>query len=134
MRQPQQHRLFNLPSDVGLSDVLSKRAGKEVIHRVHADLRLFVVPAGALPPNPQELIMQELFDAVLNRMAEKFDLVVLDTPAAAEAADAEILAAKAGAAIMLTRKNRTKNSSLIAAMECLTRSGVKVIGSVFNDY
>jgi protein-tyrosine kinase len=134
MRHPQQHRLFNLPSNVGLSGLLSKLAGKEVIHRVHPDSRLFVVPAGALPPNPQELIMQELFDAVLGRMAKQFDLVVLDTPAAAETADAEILAAKAGAAIMLTRKNRTRNSSLLAAMECLTRSGVKVIGSVLNDY
>jgi protein-tyrosine kinase len=134
MRHPQQHRLFNLPSEVGLSWLLTGRAGKEIVHRIHPDLRLFVAPAGQLPPNPQELLIRDVFGVVLSRFSKQFDLVVLDTPAAAETADAEILAARAGAAIMLTRRNHTSHASLLAAMECLTRSGVQVIGSVLNEY
>jgi protein-tyrosine kinase len=134
MRHPQQHRLFNLSADVGLSWLLTGRAGKEIIQRVHPDLRLFVVPAGAIPPNPQELLIRDVFSVVLSRFAEQFDLVILDTPAAAETADAEILAARAGAAIMLTRRNHTSHARLLAAMECLTRSGVQVIGSVLNEH
>jgi protein-tyrosine kinase len=134
MRHPQQHRLFNLSSEVGLSWLLTGRAGKEIVQRVHPDLRLFVVPAGVPPPNPQELLIREVFGVVLRCFAEQYDLVVLDTPAAAETADAEILAARAGAAIMLTRRNHTSHTRLLASMECLTRSGVKVIGSVLNEY
>ena len=134
MRNPRQHQLFNLNNSVGLSALLTGRAGREIARRVHPELRLFVAPAGFLPPNPQELIAGPVFDIVLNRFADQFDLVVLDTPAATDTADAEVLAARAGAAVMLTRRNRTRHAPLLAAMDGLTRSGVKVIGSVVNEY
>jgi protein-tyrosine kinase len=134
MRQPQQHRLFNLKNDAGLSALLTGRAGREIAHRIHPQLRLFVMTAGPLPPNPQELLVRQAFDCVLDRLAENFDLVVLDTPAATETADAEILAARAGAAILLTRRNITRRAKLLEAMDCLQRSGTKVIGSVVNEY
>jgi protein-tyrosine kinase len=134
MRNPQQHRLFNLSNDVGLSALLTGRAGRESAHRVDPQLRLFVVPSGLKPPNPQELLSRPVFDIVLNSFANQFDLVVLDTPAATETADAELLAAHAGAAVMLTRRNRTRHTRLLSAMDCLTRSGVKVIGSVINEH
>jgi protein-tyrosine kinase len=134
MRQPQQHRLFNLNNDVGLSALLTGRAGSEIARRIHPQLRLFVVTAGLLPPNPQELLAQQVFDFVLARFSSQFDLVVLDTPAATLSADAEILAARAGAAILLMRRNCTRQARAVEAMQCLHRSGAKVIGSVVNDY
>ena len=134
MRQPQQHRLFNLKNDVGLSALLTGRAGSDIVRRIHPQLRLFVVTAGRLPPNPQELLTRQVFDFVLERFSSQFDLVVLDTPAATQSADAEILAARAGAAILLTRRNCTRRARAVEAMECLHRSGAQVIGSVVNDY
>lgn len=134
MHHPQQHRLFNIKNDVGLSALLTGRGGKEIAQHIHPRLRLFVVPAGALPPNPQELLTGQVIEDVLDWFAGHFDLVVLDTPAATETADAEILAARAGAAVMLTRRNMTRQTKLAAAMDSLKRSGVKVIGSVMNEY
>jgi protein-tyrosine kinase len=134
MRQPQQHRLFNLTNDVGLSALLTGRAGREIARRIDPQLRLFVVTAGPVPPNPQELLTRQVFDFVLERFAAQFDLVVLDTPAATQTSDAEILAARAGAAILLMRRNRTRLARLVEAMDCLHRSGTNVIGSVVNDY
>jgi protein-tyrosine kinase len=134
MHHPQQHRLFNISNDVGLSSLLAGRDGKEIARRVHPDWRLFVVPAGAPPPNPQELLTNQILDDVLDWFAGQFDVVVLDTPAATESADAEILSARAGAAVMLTRRNITRQTKLAAAMDCLKRSGVKVIGSVMNEF
>jgi receptor protein-tyrosine kinase len=134
MRHPQQHQLFNLKNDVGLSALLTGRAGREIAQRVHPQLRLFVVTAGLRAPNPQELLTREVFDFVLERYASQFDLVVLDTPAATDSSDAEILAARAGAAILLTRRHNTHRKKLVEAMACLQRSGAKVIGSVVNEY
>ena len=71
---------------------------------------------------------------MLDRFAEQYDVVVLDTPAATESADAEILAARAGAAILMMRRNSTRQARLLQAMDCLTRSGTKVIGTVINDH
>jgi protein-tyrosine kinase len=61
-------------------------------------------------------------------------VVIVDTPAISETADAQILAANAGSAILMGRRNHTRQSKLLAAMDTLTQSGVNVIGSVLNDY
>jgi protein-tyrosine kinase len=134
MRHPRQHELFNISNAVGLSALLTGRAGKEVACRIHQQLRLFVVPAGILPPNPQELLGRPVFDLVLERFNDQFDVILIDTPAAAESADAQIVAERAGAALMLVRLNLTKHSQLTAAMQSMTQTGVNVIGSVANEY
>ncbi len=133
-RHPSQHRYFNLENSVGLAELLTGRAGREIVCRIHPRLRLFLLTTGNLPPNPQELLGGSVFDAVLNLFAEQYDIVLLDTPAAAETADAQILAARAGAAIIIARRNYTRHAQLLAAMGSFTEIGVNVIGSVMNDY
>jgi receptor protein-tyrosine kinase len=135
MRAPSQHRLFNLDNSAGLSTLLSARAnGRDVFRRIHPQLELFVLPSGMVAPNPQELLLQPLFETVLERFAQLFSLVVLDTPAATTCADAQIIAARAGSAVLLSRRNRTRVSGLVDTMRCLTDSGVHVLGSIVNDY
>lgn len=134
MRHPRQHQLFNLDNSVGLSALLTGRAGREIVARIHPRLRLFVLPAGLLPPNPQELLGRPVFDVILSLFADQFDLIIIDTPAASEAADAQILAARAGAAIMIARRNHTRRKELTAAMQDLMHSGINVIGTVINEF
>ena len=134
MRHPRQHQLFNLNNSVGLSALLTGRAGREIVCRIHPQLRLFVLPAGILPPNPQELLCRPVFDVILALFAGQFDMIIIDTPSATEAADAQILASRAGAAIVLARRNHTRHRELTATMQDLIQSGTNVIGSVINDY
>ena len=134
MRHPRQHRLFNIDNSVGLSALLTGRAGREIARRIHPQLRLFVLPAGITPPNPQELLARPVFEIILDHFAAQFSLVIIDTPAVSETADAQILAANAGNAVMIARRNWTQQSKLVAAMETLTDSGVNVIGSVINAH
>ena len=134
MRHPRQHRLFNIDNSVGLSALLTGRAGREIARRIHPQLRLFVLPAGIIPPNPQELLARPVFEVILDHFAAQFSLVIIDTPAVSETADAQILAANAGNAVMVARRNQTRQSKLAAAMEILTDTGVNVIGSVLNEH
>ena len=135
MRHPCQHRLFNVDNAVGLSALLTGRAvGRDVVRRIHPSLRLFVLPAGILPPNPQELLVRPMFESMLGRFSQLFDVIVLDTPAANETADAQILSARAGAAVVLARRNRTRVADLTATMASLSETGVNVIGSVVNEH
>jgi len=128
MRHPRQHELFKLSNSVGLSSLLTGRAGKEAAIRIHPQLRLFV------PPNPQELLGRPVFDVVLERFTGQFDLILIDTPAATETADAQILARRAGGALMMARRNRTRNHELEGAMRSFSQAGVNVIGTVLNEY
>lgn len=134
MRHPSQHLLFQLGNTTGLSSLLTGRAGREIACRIHPQLRLFVLPAGTLPPNPQELLGRPVFDLVLERFAAQFDVIIIDTPSTTESADAQIVAKRAGAAVMLARRNVTRQSQLVASMQSLTETGVNVIGSVINEY
>jgi protein-tyrosine kinase len=134
MRHPRQHRLFNIENSVGLSALLTGRAGREIARRIHPQLRLFVLPAGIIPPNPQELLARPAFDVILDHFAAQFSLIIIDTPAVSETADAQILAANAGNAVMVARRNHTRQSKLAAAMDILTDTGVNVIGSVLNEH
>ena len=134
MRHPRQHELFNLNNSVGLSALLTGRAGREIVRRIHPKLRLFVLPAGSVPPNPQELLGRPVFDVVLDLFADQYDLVIMDTPATSESADAQVLAARADSAVLLVRRNHTRVDELRTAMQNLTESGVRVIGSVISEY
>jgi protein-tyrosine kinase len=135
MRHPCQHLLFNVDNAVGLSALLTGRAvANEVVRRIHPALRLFVLPAGILPQNPQELLVRPAFDTMLTRFSQLFDVIVLDTPPAIETADAQILSARAGAAVMLARRNHTRVADLMATMASLSETGVNVIGSVMNEH
>ena len=134
MRHARQHRMFNIDNSVGLSALLTGRAGREIARRIPPQLRLFVLPAGIIPPNPQELLARPVFDVILDHFAAQFSLVILDTPAASETADAQILAANAGNAVMIARRNCTSQAKLAAAMQMFTDTGVNVIGSVINEH
>jgi protein-tyrosine kinase len=133
LRHPRQHVLFNLNNDVGLSALVTGRATREIARRIHPQLRLFVLPSGRLPPNPQELLSGPVFDVVLEQFTEQFDVIVIDTPSLAETADAQILASRAGAALMVARRNHTHHKHLVNAMQNLSEAGVNVIGSVVQE-
>jgi receptor protein-tyrosine kinase len=134
MRHPRQHQLFNLKNEQGLSALLTGRAGREIVARIHPQLRLFVLPAGMQPPNPQELLGRPVFELVLERFSDQYDFIIMDTPAVSDVADAQIVAARADAAIVVARLNHTRQSQLSATMRNLTQSGVNIIGSVITDH
>jgi chain length determinant protein tyrosine kinase EpsG len=134
MRHPRQHKLFNLGHAAGLCELLTGRAGRQITQRLHPQLRLFVLPAGLLPPNPQELLSRPVFDVVIDRFVEKFDLLLIDTPASTQSADAQIIAAHAGSALLIARRNYTLHSRLTATMESMTQIGVNVVGTVVTEH
>jgi receptor protein-tyrosine kinase len=132
MRKPRQHQIFGLSNSIGLSTVLSGRAGTEAIHRIPAFKDLSILPAGPIPPNPQELLDRSAFTQAMDEWSRHFDVVLLDTSAASEAADARIVASKAEGAFILTRMNRSRLNEVKSFCEDLSQGGVTLVGSVIN--
>ena len=65
--------------------------------------------------------------------AEQFDVIIIDTPAGKDYADAEIIASRAGAAVVLTRKNKSSVPEAAMLARRLQDSGVALVGSILND-
>lgn len=133
LRAARQHELFRLGKSAGLSGILADRAGLEAALPVPGLGGLSVLPAGAVPPNPQELLGRPAFATLLQAAAERFDVVIIDTPAGADYADAEIIASRAGAAVLLTRKNKSSLPDAALLARRLQDSGVVLVGSILND-
>lgn len=133
LRSPRQHELFKLGHSAGLSGLLAGRANADAVVRIPALLGLSVLPAGAVPPNPQELLGRPAFIEILQSLSRDFDVVIIDTPAASQYADAQTIAARAGAAIMLARKNYSSLPDMAQLSRSVQQSGATLVGSVLNE-
>jgi len=134
LRNASQHALFGLENRVGLSAVLAGRASAEAVQRVPELGNLSVLPAGVAPPNPQELLARPTFGVLLERLAEHLDFILIDTPPAAESADAQTIAARARAALFVLRKNHSRLWRVQAIAESVARARTAVLGAVLNDF
>lgn len=135
MRNPCQHELFKLDNRHGFSSLLAGRGeDSQAVQRVNSFVDLSVLPSGPIPPNPQELFGRPALTDLLVSLNESFDVILIDTSAAADFADAQIVAARAGAAVVLARKNHSLVDLVSRQTESLSRSGVEVIGTVLNEF
>jgi receptor protein-tyrosine kinase len=134
LRNPSQHALFGLHNRIGLSAVLAGRAGAEAVQHVAELGGLSVLTSGVAPPNPQELLARPTFGVLLERLAEHVDFILIDTPPAAESADAQTVAARARAALFVVRKNHSRLWRLQAIAEGVARTRTAVLGAVLNDF
>jgi protein-tyrosine kinase len=93
-----------------------------------------VLPAGSTPPNPQELVSRPAFGQMLDQVKEHFDVVLIDTPAIEGVSDAEIIAARTGAALIVVRKHRSPLRGVSDVAGRLQDTGVAVVGTMLNHY
>lgn len=134
LRMPQQHYLFGLEGRAGLSSVLADLATPDdAIVKIPGLRGLAVLPAGPMPPNPQELLGGAAFARLAEEFRHQFDVVIFDTPAASQSADYQTIARQARGAILVCRQGVTSINKMQAVLEPLEGSGVRTVGAVLNN-
>jgi chain length determinant protein tyrosine kinase EpsG len=134
MRNSSQHKLFGLDNSGGLSEALSGRGGPVTIRHISGLPELWVLPAGASPPNPLELLARPRFPQLLAELGQKFAIIILDSPAATDYADAQTLAVRAGAALIVARKNATRMWQVRGVSDSVAQGNATIVGTVLNDF
>jgi len=134
MRNPSQHNLFGIDNSGGLSEALSGRGGPVTIRHISGLPELWVLPSGASPPNPLELLARPRFPQLLAELGQKFDVILLDSPAATDYADAQTLAVRAGAALIVARKNATRMWQVRGVSDSVAQGNATIVGTVLNDF
>lgn len=131
LRRPRLHRIFQKPSDVGLTTALVDDAQEDQIEESEVP-NLSVYVAGPHPPNPAELLQSERFKTVLKRLTTRFDYVILDSPPVLAVTDAAVLSTLVDGVVMVTRAFQTRKELAQHALRRLTDVGAHVAGVVLN--
>ncbi len=134
MRTPRQHELFGVKANAGLSSILAGRAEADVIHELAALPGLFLLPVGTVPPNPLELVQRPTFTLLMQEVCSKFDYVIVDTPAASHGADARMLAAKCGAALVIGRRDATRLDGIQGLVQQINKTHARFAGVIINEH
>jgi chain length determinant protein tyrosine kinase EpsG len=134
LRKPRQHEIFRLPDGHGLSTRLAGRTDQNSTFPVGGLQRLSVLPAGPLPPNPQELLSRPAFNALMTDLQSLYDIVIVDTPPAASYSDTQSIVFRARDALVVARKNHTQIDATAKVVRELQNTGARVVGTVINDH
>jgi capsular exopolysaccharide synthesis family protein len=132
LRRPRVHELLDIESGIGLSNLLAGQRELDEVLQPWGDSGLVVLPCGPIPPNPSELLGSQRMGELLATCAERFDLVVIDTPPLRPVTDAAVVAANADGAILVFWHGHTKRVHLQAAVHALEAVNARVLGCVLN--
>jgi polysaccharide biosynthesis transport protein len=133
LREPVQHLIFEADGSIGVSSVMAGEVKlQEAIVRTRTE-GLFVLPAGALPGNPSEMLASKRFKRLMAALAGAFDRIVIDSPPLLAATDARVLAASADATVMVVRMEKTSRQFAASALDGLESVGANVLGTIAND-
>jgi capsular exopolysaccharide synthesis family protein len=95
---------------------------------------LDVLPCGAAPPNPSELIGSQRMSALLASLKGEYDNVIFDSPPLNLVTDAAVLATKADGVVLVGRAGVTTKGALTYASELLKKVRAQALGFVLNDF
>jgi capsular exopolysaccharide synthesis family protein len=132
LRKPTQHLIFEVSATKGLGSVLTdRRPVEEAIIPGVLD-SLDILPCGPLPTNPVELLNNGFFADMLNKLRERYDRIVIDSPPVMPVADARIIAAIGDATVLVLRAEKTTRRLALAARNELWRVRATRIGVAVN--
>jgi tyrosine-protein kinase Etk/Wzc len=150
LRNPVLSRMFGVPREPGFTHVVLGMARlDDVLHRFsdvfmgRVDLKamltstglenLYVLTAGALPPNPSELLSSPLFGDFVVEVSSRFDVILIDAPPLLPVTDAAILSTRVDGVVLVYQLGRISRAALKRAKVHLDTVRATIRGIVLND-
>ncbi len=133
MRRPRLHKAFGVSNEKGVSSVVVGEGRIEDAIKSTEIPGLFVMPCGPIPPNPAELLHTQAFGDLLNKLGERFDRVVLDTPPVGAVADAVVLSTQVDGVVVVLKAGQTNRDLAKRTVRALRDVKANIYGAVLND-
>jgi tyrosine-protein kinase Etk/Wzc len=132
LRKGYMHKMFDIGPENGVSDVLSKRVQLQDAIQPTKVAELFILPRGAIPPNPSELLMSKGLSQLLETVSADYDLVIVDTPPIMAVTDAAIIGRQCGVTMLIARFGLNPVKELEVTKHRFEQNGINVKGVVLN--
>lgn len=132
LRKGRCHHLLHLRNQDGLANVLTGSSDVKNSIRETAIKDFYLLPRGALPPNPADLLMSQRMRDVLNELRSSFDFIVIDSPPIVAVSDAAVLSAICDGVVLVFNGQKTTSASARRALERLDKVGARMLGVILN--
>jgi len=117
----------------GLSDLVSGTATASHCIYPIAGTEALVLPSGNVPPNPLELLLSQRFKDLINKLKERFDIIIIDTPPVQLVSDSLVVAGESTGVIYVVKADDTPYKLAAQGVKRLRKANAPVIGAVLNQ-
>ncbi|WP_346320430.1 polysaccharide biosynthesis tyrosine autokinase [Chitinophaga sp. YIM B06452] len=133
LRKPMISKMLGIPREPGITNFLvGKTPLPEMLKAVPGNDHLFILPAGVIPPNPTELILNGRLQEMLTTLKTMFDYVIIDTAPVGIVTDARLLAPFTDATLYVIRQQVTPRIHLKMIDELYRSREAGKLNIVFN--
>jgi capsular exopolysaccharide synthesis family protein len=133
MRRPRMHTFFDIPHTVGLSTYLTTDIPlAEVVVRTSID-NLYFLPSGIMTADPSGLLNSTKFNALIEDVKNRFDVVLIDSPPILGVSDASVLCSVADLTMIVVQHRKLPRQMLMRVKQSVENVGGTVLGVVLNN-
>lgn len=138
IRKPGLNKTFGFSRRTrGVTDYLRDPANADldqlILHgSVHPNLD--VLPGGAIPPNPTELVAREVLDQLMAELKQRYDYIILDTAPIGMVADSAIIGRVADICLYVCRADVTPKAGFVFINRLVYEKKFDQLGVVLNGF
>ncbi|MGV8983453.1 CpsD/CapB family tyrosine-protein kinase [Clostridium sp.] len=132
LRKPTLHKMYNVSSDKGLSNLLIGQVEVSEVLNKNLITGVDFIPCGSIPPNPSELLNSKHMELYLSEFRKDYDYIILDTPPICIVTDAQILAGKCDGTLLVVASGQVDKREFIEAKSLLDKVGANILGSILT--
>lgn len=138
LRRGRQDKIFGIKKDKtrGYTNLIlnyNKTKGSFAKYIEKTDHKnLFLIPNGATPPNPIELLSSKKNEDLLNDLKKQYDVIILDCPPVLGLADTLVLTKYSDANIVTISSERTKLETLKEVKKNIEKANSNITGIIIN--
>lgn len=135
LRRGRQHKIFDMRNDrrFGFSNlILEKEAPLEKYIKQTDIENVYLLPAGAVPPNPSELLGNPRTKEIIDLLKENFDIIILDCPPTLGLNDALMMTKYSDVNCVVASASSTKIEDLERVKKSFEKVGESITGVILN--
>jgi capsular exopolysaccharide synthesis family protein len=132
LRKGRCHQLLKLRNQDGLANVLTGHLDVKRGIQETSVKDFYLLPRGALPPNPADLLMSQKMRDMLEELRDAFDFIVIDSPPVIAVSDPAVLSATCDGVVLVFNGQKTTTPSARRALERLDKIGARILGVILN--
>ena len=133
LRIPSIAQKMSIKNSLGLTDLLKSNGAQMSDFKSDIMSNWYILPSGAIPPNPSELLGSSKMETVLNSFREVFDYIIIDLPPVNIVSDAVSVSRLITGMVVIVREEYTEKRELDDCLRQLKMSNVNVLGCVINE-